>query len=370
MAGYLSSVRKDIDRWREAGLIDDATASAIAAEAEAHHRRGFSLGSILALLAAILVGAALLLLIAANWEVFPRLARVAMIFVVILAGYGGGAVLKKRGQHAFAEGLWLLAAIAFGGGIALIGQMYHLSGDEADALLLWGGGTMLAAAALRSGPLTMGAALLAAAWMVYLTVEGGAGRSTPLIFPLLALPLWAISVWTGSVSARHLILMSLMLFAALLYLDRDITWALLLLAAVSAAVFAFAVLRAELAERVFGLGDGLAVQGLLGFITGMAIVQADRNDSQQFLLMAAVVFAGVVAALLLAGRGNRALRWTAYAGFIFELGIVYVMLLDTMLDTSGFFLIAGLTLALLAWLINRVERRIAAPRSDIAGEGA
>jgi uncharacterized membrane protein len=370
LAGYLSSVRKDIDRWRDAELIDDATASALAAEAEAHHRRGFSLGGILAILAAIFVGAALLLLIAANWEAFPRLARVAMVFVAILAGYGGGAMLKNRGQHAFAEGLWLLAATAFGAGIALIGQMYHLSGDEADALLLWTAGTMLAAAALRSGPLTVGAVLLAAAWMIYLTVEGGAGRGTPSSFALLVLPLWAIAVWTGSISARHLILLSLMLFAALLYLDKDLTWVVLLLAAASAGVFAFAVLRADLAERVFGLGNGLAAQALLGFITGMSIVQAERHDSSLFMLIAALVFAGVVAALLLAGRGNRALRWTAYAGFIFELGFVYLTLFDTMLDTSGFFLASGLTLALLAWLINRVERRMAVPRNESAGAGA
>jgi uncharacterized membrane protein len=370
LAGYLSSVRKDIDRWRDARLINDATASALAAEAEAHHRRGFSLGSILAILAAILVGAALLLLIAANWEAFPRLARVATIFVVILAGYGGGAVLKNRGQHAFAEGLWLLAAIAFGGGIALIGQMYHLSGDEADALLLWGAGTALAAAALRSGPLTIGSVLLAATWMVYVAIEGAPDTGVPLIYPLFAAVLWAIAVWTGSVSARHLILMSLMLFASLLYLEDEVVWVPVGLAAVSVGVFAAAVARPELAERLSGLGGGLVVQGLLGFITGMSIVQIELYEGPYFLIVAIVVFAGVVAALLLAGRGNRALRWTAYAGFIFELGFVYLTLFDTMLDTSGFFLASGLTLALLAWLINRVERRMAVPQGGIAGKGA
>ena len=370
MAGYLSSVHKDIDRWRDAGLIDDATARVLAAEAEAHHRHGFSLGSILAILAAIFVGAALLLLIAANWEAFPRLARVAMVFVAILAGYGGGAVLKNRGQHAFAEGLWLLAAIAFGGGIALIGQMYHLSGDEADALLLWGAGTALAAAALRSGPLTIGSVLLAATWMAYVAIEGTPDTGVPLVYPLFAAVLWAIAVWTGSASARHLILLSLMLFASLLYLEDEVVWVPVVLAAASAGVFAAAVARPELAERLSGLGNGLAVQGLLGFVAGMSIIQIELYEGPYFLIVAIVVFAGVVAALLLAGRGNRALRWTAYAGFIFELGFVYVTLLDTMLGTSGFFLASGLTLALLAWFINRVERRMAVPQGGIAGEGA
>lgn len=356
----MSNVGKHIARWREQGLIDEVTANALFADAELHRRRGFSFGSILAILAAALVGAALLLLIAANWEACPRLGRVAMIFAVIVAGYGGGAVFMKRGHGHFAQALWLIAAVAFGGGIALVGQMYHLSGDEADALLLWGAGTTLAAAALRSGPLTVGAVLVAAAWMVYIAMEGGPGRAVPLTYLLFAAILWAVTIWTASVSARHLILLSLMLFAGLLYIEHEQLWIPALLVALSVALFAFAAARPALADRLSGLGNGLAVQGLLGFIAGMSIIQAELHDEPYFLPVAIVVFAGVVAALLVAGRENRALRWIAYAGFIFELGFVYVMLLESMLGTSGFFLAAGLVLALLAWLIGRVEKRMTA----------
>ena len=81
MAGYLDTVSKDIARWRAAGLIDEATATALSADAAAHHRRSFSFGGILAILAAALFGAALLLLVAANWEAIPRLVRVAGIFI-------------------------------------------------------------------------------------------------------------------------------------------------------------------------------------------------------------------------------------------------------------------------------------------------
>jgi uncharacterized membrane protein len=293
-----------------------------------------------------------------------------MIFIVLVGGYCGGAILKSRDHSALAEGLWVVAAVAFGGGIALIGQMYHLSGDEAAALFVWGAGTAFAAAALRSGPLTAGAVMLAATWMAYVAVEGGPGRAVPLTYPLYAAALWAVSLWTASISARHLILLSLMLFATLLYVEDEQLWVPLLLAAVSAGVFAFAALRPERAGRLSGLGNGLAVQGLLGFIAGMSVIQIELYEGSYFLLIAVVVFAGIVAALLLAGRDNRMLRWLAYAGFIFELGFVYSMLLGTMLGTAGFFLAAGLSLAVLAWLIGRVERRMAAPPARKAGEGA
>jgi uncharacterized membrane protein len=208
--------------------------------------------------------------------------------------------------------------------------------------------------------------------MTYLAVEGGGpGRAVPLTFPIYAAALWVVSLWTLSISARHLILLSLMLFATLLYVeDQHLIWVPVLLAAVSSGIFAFAALRPAEAGRIFGLGNGLAVQGLLGFIAGMSVIQIELYEGPNFLLIAVVVFAGIVGALLLAGRDNRMLRWLAYAGFIFELGFVYAMLLGTMLGTAGFFLAAGLLLALLAWLISRIERRMAAPQVTEAGEGA
>ncbi|MBO6539463.1 MAG: DUF2157 domain-containing protein [Rhizobiaceae bacterium] len=367
MAGYLDKLGKDITRWRASGLVDAATATALEADARAHHRAGFSFGSVLMILAATLFGAALLLAIAANWEAIPRLVRVGGIFAVLIVGYAGGAFAKGRGHHAIAEGLWLVAAVAFGGGIALIGQMYHLSGDEADALFVWALGTAFAAAGLRSGPLTAGAVLLAGSWMAFVFGDGGPGRDIPVGYLVFAVALWAISLWTASVAARHLILLSLMLFVVLLYIEDELLYVPMLLAALSVAIVVFTSQRPVLADRVSGLGDGLAVQGLLGFIAGMSIVQAELYEGPYFLPVAIVVFAGIVGALLLAGRDNRALRWLAYAGFIFELGFVYLTLLDTMLGTAGFFFMAGLLLALLAWLISRIEKRLAAPE---AGEGA
>ena len=57
----------------------------------------------------------------------------------------------------------------------------------------------------------------------------------------------------------------------------------------------------------------------------------------------------------------------AYAGFGAELCMVYAVLIEDMLGTAGFFLAAGVLLALLAFVIIRVERRMKMPD---ATEGA
>jgi uncharacterized membrane protein len=82
-------------------------------------------------------------------------------------------------------------------------------------------------------------------------------------------------------------------------------------------------------------------------------------DEPGFLYPTILAFAGIVAALLVEGRENRALRWFAYLAFAFNLCFLYLVMLGTMIDTAAFFLLAGLTLSALAWLISRFERRIA-----------
>jgi uncharacterized membrane protein len=55
------------------------------------------------------------------------------------------------------------------------------------------------------------------------------------------------------------------------------------------------------------------------------------------------------------------LRWVAYAGFAFELAIIYMVMLQSMLDTAGFFLAAAVLLGILALVIIRIEKRMRSP---------
>lgn len=359
MAGYSSRVKQDIARWVEIGLIDAQTGNSLSRDVEANEGRLFSFGFVLAIMAALLLGAALLLLVAANWEAIPRLARVTGLFAIILGSYVGGAVLKSRGQDAVAEALWLIGAAAFGGSIALVGQMYHLAGDESSAILTWCFGTALAAAALRSGPLTVAAAAIGVAWMVITGFDDWNFGKFPHFYLIVAGVLWLVSYWTQSVAARHLILLSLILYAGLLAVHYDVTGVGTALAVLSAALFALAVSAPAAAEALFRLDGRLPVHCLIAFLCGLALVQVDQIDhSGRLVISALVVFAGIAAALFLAGRGSRLLRWIAYTGFGLELCFVYVRTIGTMLGTAGLFLASGVVLGIIAIVIIRVERRI------------
>ncbi len=363
MASYSTRVRQDIARWAAAGLIDARTADALAKDVEAYQRRSLSFGLILAMMAALLLGAAILIFVAANWEALPRLGRVGALFAVIFAGYLGGAVLKSGDHPAIGEALWVVAAAAFGGAIALVGQMYHLSGDESSAMLTWCAGTALAAVLLRSNPLTVAAVGIADAWLflsLFRTFDLFGSTEFPHLFVAIVAALFLLSYWTRSQPARHLVLPSLILYAALVAIDQDRIELAIALAAISAACFALGALASEPVDRIVQLGGRLPLHGLIGFLTGMAMLQFSSADDAggRFAVASAVALAGIAAAIVLAGRESRGLRWVAYLGFAFELFIIYAVTMQTMLGTAGFFLAAAIILGLLAVVIIRIEKRM------------
>jgi uncharacterized membrane protein len=363
MVSYASRLRRDISRWVAAGLIDAATGDAILRDVDAHERGALSFGTILAVMAALLVGAAILVFVAANWEAIPRLARVGTLFLIIAGGHVAGAVLKLRGDAIIAEAVWLVAAAAFGGAIALIGQMYHLSGDETEAVLVWCAGTALAAALLRSGPLTVAATGLATFWLFARGVGFWRPGDFPHLFVAVAAGLWAISHWTESVVARHFLVMSTVLYATLLGAEYEVTPVAITLGALCVLLFGLAVVFPGELERVVHLDGLLPVHCLLGFLVAMVMLQIEIGDESGsgFAVAAALAFAGIGGAIVLAGRESRSLRWLAYLGFAVELCLVYSVMIGSMLGTAGFFLAAGLLLGLTALVIIRIERNIGRP---------
>lgn len=360
MASYAERVKKDIARWSSDGLIDAGIAERLRADIEANARSRISFPTIFAMMAAALLCAAVLLFVAANWEEIPRLVRVGMLAALIVGGYVGGAVLKLRGAPAFGEGAWLVAAASFGAAIALVAQMYHMSGEEKDAILTWFLGTALAAIVLRSSPLTVGAALLTGIWML-MAAGAMAGRGdVPWLWLLMAGGLWLVSYWTASQPARHLLSLLLLLFTWVVFFEQEMVLVPLVVLAFAAALFLADRAAPVLAFRL-GLGASLAVHGLLHLLSGLAMLHVRYADDRLLFLVVLLTFGAIAAALLLAGRRSATLRWLAYAAFAIELCYAYVALLGSMLGTAGFLLLVGLGLAVLAWGIRRLETTLTRP---------
>lgn len=370
MASYSTKVKRDIARWVEEGFIDSSTGGRLSADIDRSGAGRVSFGNVLSMMAAALFGAAILILIAANWEQIPRLARVAMMFTLIGGGYVGGALLHLQGRPGLGEAAYVIGGTAFGATIALIGQMYHMSGDEKQAILVWCAGVALAAAVLKSNALSVGSVLLAGGWMLMHAFDHWSMRELPASYLALAAALYALCFWTRSFAGRHLLLASLWLFGFLYYWKDETLMIPVVVVAAACALFVVGKTMPQGPIRYAGLGNGLAVQSLIGFLSGIGVIQLTQSNEGSFLVPTVVAFAGIVTAMLLEGRENTPLRWLAYAAFIFQLGFVYVVMLGTMLGTAGFFIFGGFIFAALAWLITRFERRFSSPDETPPVEGA
>jgi uncharacterized membrane protein len=177
MAPPLSpALAEQLRRWRQAGLIDDATTEAIAAFEGQHpaaagpepaSATGLSLPARLLLtLGAVLLAAGLLLFISAHWEGISPAGRFALVLALVVGLHGLGAAAGRRASPALATALHGVGTVAFGAGVYLTGQIFHLAAHWPLGLLLWGLGAAAGWGLLRQWPQLALLAALLPAWLV------------------------------------------------------------------------------------------------------------------------------------------------------------------------------------------------------------
>lgn len=92
---------------------------------------------IFSLLGSLLVGLGIILIVAHNWDDFSRTARTLLAFLPVLLGQGLVAftLLRRASSVAWREGSSVLLACGLCACVALISQIYHISGDLSGYLL-------------------------------------------------------------------------------------------------------------------------------------------------------------------------------------------------------------------------------------------
>jgi len=198
---YRQRLEADLLRWQEDGVISGATAEAIRAQIKPTPE-GVTIATVVAIVGGLLIGAAFLAFIAANWTAIPRPARFGMLLVGIAAAYTIGAFFHRAGRLHLADLSVSVGAIVFGAAIALVGQMYHLADDFAAGLLLW------AVAALLAAVLTGSRGAFAIALVAGCLWSGARVQELSVVhWPFIGF--WAIAAFVAwgwnSVVARHLV---------------------------------------------------------------------------------------------------------------------------------------------------------------------
>ena len=243
---------KLVDRWQAAGVIDTTTAERIRAFEQQHatsHASRF--GRFAFAFGGLLLGAGVLLFVAANWDQLSPWARFALLAATVAVLHLGGALARTR-SPALATTLHAVGTAALGGGIFLAGQVFNLAEHWPEGFLLWTVGAAAALGLLRDWPQVLWVAILAPAWLISEWLGSETFRSVP-IGPLLA----GLFVLNAA-------------YAAAVGADRDATWrrALALLGAIVFVVVAF-LLPVEPGLRP---GTAPASNALLLTAWGLALV--------------------------------------------------------------------------------------------------
>lgn len=193
-----------LKRWAGAGLIEPAAAERIRAyEAEQGQPGGMRWPVLLAIsLGGLLVGAGVLLFVAAHWDTLSPATRFGLV-LSLTALFHLAAALSAESFPALATTLHAVGTICLGAGIFLGGQIFHLQEHWPGGVLLWALGAWIAWALLRDWPQAALVALLTPMWLSGEWLEAARGWIGSQIILNTGLLLLAITYLTAVVADKE-----------------------------------------------------------------------------------------------------------------------------------------------------------------------
>lgn len=160
-------LQRALDRWLAAGVVDAATAARIRAfEAEQEKSTGMRWPVLLALaFGAVLMGAGVLLFVAAHWENLSPASRFSLVLLMTAVFHAGGALATEKFPP-LSSALHTVGTVTLGAGIFLGGQIFNLEEHWPGGVMMWAAGAWIAWALLRDWAQLALAAMLTPWWLL------------------------------------------------------------------------------------------------------------------------------------------------------------------------------------------------------------
>lgn len=352
-----SFVERELARWQAAGWVTGEGAAAIRADL-ARRRSGPGLAPSLAVLGAVLLGFAAMSFVAANWAHMSKLARLALLFGGMWASYAAAGALFLRRLDAFAHAAVLLAIAVYGAAIMLIAQMYHMSGNPPDAVLLWAVGALAAGWLLRSNTALAAALVLFCTWSVWeMTLFDGVHWPFLLGWAATAGGV-ALTRWKPGL---HLLSLALSGWVVALGYRLGHGHYHELVVGIGIALCLLSIVAGPAIDRIRRVSTAMLSYGMLIAFAGLIALQFfEAATGGKLALLAALTLVLLIGVLAWAWwTENRAGLWLAYTAFSIEILALYFNKLGTFMSTSAFFLVAGLLVIALSgvayWLHTRAS---------------
>jgi uncharacterized membrane protein len=417
---YAKRLERDLKRWHEQGWLTGEGYRAILAEQA--RSKPPSVTAALAAIGAVLFGFAAISFVAANWSEMGAVYRTAVLIAALWIAYGAAAYLFKKSLPDFGQAAALTGTILFGATVMLVSQMYNINRYEPDLILLWLAGTLIAGAAFRSSLVLSFAMGLAALWA---GAEAGFLPQTvqwhflPVWAGVAALIAWnrsgvglhlsaaVLSAWIihlgaflpgpweahseiAAIGAAGVLIAAGVLAAAPPGLLRQAAFRAIPYAMIVTFGGLFFILANDQVPIVLSV-FGTAVCAVLApmlispaanplhkavpllftyalniALTGLLIMQFGPKWNltlDSFIVAALAALAVLTSALALGIKAHSWLiMWLAYLGLIVEILGLYFKTIGTLINTSLFFLVAGVLVTGLAALLIRFGRQ--APQDE------
>lgn len=359
-----SNWESHLDQWTSAGVVDTETAGKIRQwEASQAPSGGLRWPIWLALaFGAITLGAGVLLFVSAHWDQLDSGARMSLVLFMVAIFHAGGAAVSTRFES-LSVALHTVGTVALGAGIALAGQIFHLSDHWPTAILLWAVGAAIGWILLRHWTQAALVAILVPYWLAgewwTRMMEGHSYSVAPIAAGICALsftyltalragsnsPLRKALAWLGGIAllpAALIAAVGRMLHGEMVE-SQAVAWSIAALLPLALAV---------LLRRRDALWNGIAIVWAL-------LLPSIGGGPGDHILLYIWCLIGSIGLAAWGVRESRPERINlAMAGFAITLLTFYFSSVMDKLGRSASLIVLGLLFLGGGWLLERTRRRL------------